>query len=124
MFLAYPRLARLGSLACVIFLPGPVAASEPFRRLFGPEISASLVGRELTDEAHWRLGFEPDGRLTSFSLGRPGTGRWSVQADELCLERGSPPSLLCYEVWAAGRQIELRREPGPPEEGVLVAPGG
>jgi hypothetical protein len=76
---------------------------------------------ELTDETHWAYQFEKTGRLPAFSTGRTRTGSWRVDNDELCLER-EVDGLRCFEVWISGRRVELRREPGPPDEGILQKP--
>lgn len=77
----------------------PAEAADSFRQLKGSEIKARFAGTELTDEAHWAYVFGRDGRTTSFSLGKQGSGTWRVGKDEL-----------------------LRREDAIPEEGVLQKP--
>lgn len=104
---------------CVV--PGPASADEPFRRLTRAEIQSRFTGMELTDETHWSYRFEKAGRLASFSTGRAGTGAWRVENDELCLNR-EVDGLRCLEVWILGKRVELRREPGPPDEGILQRP--
>ncbi|WP_449409703.1 hypothetical protein [Methylobacterium komagatae] len=98
-----------------------VRAGEPFRRLTGAEITARLTGKELTDEVHWAYVFGKAGRLTSVSLGTRGTGTWRVRDDELCLD-GGPDGARCLQVWSSGQRVELRREGGLPDEGILQTP--
>jgi hypothetical protein len=100
---------------------GGVEAGEPFRRLTGAEITARLTGKELTDEVHWAYVFGKAGRLTSVSLGTRGTGTWHVRDDELCLD-GGPDGRRCLQVWSSGQRVELRREGGLPDVGILQTP--
>jgi hypothetical protein len=96
-------------------------AAEGFRQLRGSEIRSHLAGMELTDNIHWALVFGKGGRLRSFEMSKVGTGAWRVGKDELCLDR-KPDGVRCYEVWVSGRNVQLRHEPGIPEEGVLQKP--
>lgn len=109
-----------------LLLAIPLAASsagsgENMQRIKGGEIKARFAGMEVTDDVHWAYVFKPGGKLTSFSMGKPGTGTWRVQKDELCLEL-PVDGARCFEVWMAGKKVELRREPALPEEGVLQKP--
>src|SRR5215217_2332882 len=94
------------------------AWAESLRRLGGSEIAVRFKGKEFTDQVHWALTFDKGGRLNSFSMGRASTGRWRIEKDELCLDRENNDS-RCYEVWASGGTVQLRREPELPEEGIL-----
>ena len=76
---------------------------------------------ELTDEVHWAFVFGKADALSIFSMGRTGTGTWTVRDDELCLDL-PVDGLRCSEVWMAGTRVELRREAAPPEEGMLQKP--
>lgn len=97
------------------------SAADDFRRLRGKEITARFNGMEFTDEVHWAYVFEKGGRLNIFSMGRPGMGSWKVDKDELCLDR-PPDEPRCYEVWVSGQNVQLRREPEIPDEGILQKP--
>ena len=119
------RSRELGSLlvalaACLVFATTALAA-EPFRQLKRREIASRFTGMELTDEVHWAYVFEKGGRLNIFSMGRPGTGSWKVDNNELCLDR-PPDEPRCYEVWVSGQNVQLRREPEIPDEGILQKP--
>ena len=100
----------------------PVMAGEPFRKIKGNEITRRFAGQEFTDEVHWTYVFGKEGRLSSVSMGKEGSGRWRVDRDSLCLLPGSSPE-RCYEVWILGDRAQLR-EPGIEiyEEGVLQKP--
>ncbi|UHC20413.1 hypothetical protein LRS73_35340 (plasmid) [Methylobacterium currus] len=100
-----------------LVLAQPAPAAEVFRHLTGPQIRASLVGKEVTDEVHWAYVFAPDGRLQAVTMGRARTGTWRLQGDALCLDADP-----CVQVWMAGSHVELRRDGALPEEGVLQAP--
>jgi hypothetical protein len=119
------RHRNIGGLvvaAAVGFLLATTAlAAEPFRHLNGREIASRFMGMELTDEVHWAYVFERGGRLNIFSMGRPGTGAWKVDRNELRMDR-PPDEARCYEVWVSGRNVQLRREPEIPDEGILQKP--
>jgi hypothetical protein len=56
-------------------------------------------------------------------MGHKSTGKWRVQKDQLCLDHGSEPGGGCYEVWLAGKNVELRNQASSlPLEGVLQKP--
>jgi hypothetical protein len=97
------------------------AAADAYHRMKGREIASRFTGMELTDEVHWAYVFEKGGRLNIFSMGRPGTGAWKVDRNELCLDR-PPDEARCYEVSVSGRNVQLRREPEIPDEGILQKP--
>jgi hypothetical protein len=104
-----------------VLLATAALAAEPFRHLTSREIAARFTGMELTDEVHWAYVIERGGRLNIFSMGRPGTGAWKVDKNELCLDR-PPDEARCYEVWVSGQSVQLRREPEIPDEGILQKP--
>ncbi|MBP1181639.1 hypothetical protein [Methylobacterium sp. PvR107] len=102
--------------------PSGSAGAEPFRRLPGRDLTIRLPGMKLTDDVHWAYGFEKGGHLRSVSMGTLRTGFWRVQGDELCLG-GGPDGTRCFQVWAAGDGIELRRGDGSlPDVGTLRKP--
>jgi hypothetical protein len=107
------------AIASVLVFQASAGAAEKFQKLSGPQIRAKLAGMEITDEAHWADVFAANGTLISYSMGRKITGKWSLQRNELCIERGSDEG-GCYQVWLSGRKVELRREASSlPLEGVL-----
>jgi hypothetical protein len=112
-------IAMLGAFA----LASNAAAEQKFQKLTGAQIQAKFPGMELTDEAHWGEVFERNGTLTITSMGHKSFGKWRIQKDQLCLETGSEPGGGCYEVWLAGRNVELRnRASSTPLEAVLQKP--
>src|SRR5881397_1557983 len=114
------RLALLIAAALGAIAAEPWAQSaEKFQRLTGAQIQARLGGMEITDEAHWADVFAANGALTSYSMGRKNSGKWHVQNDELCIDRGNDGG-GCYQVWLSGKKVELRRAGSSlPLEGVL-----
>src|SRR5262249_28577373 len=84
---------------------------------------ARFPGMELTDESDWGEVFERNGALTITSMGHKSVGKWRIQKDQLCLDTGSEPGGGCYEVWLAGRNVELRNQASStPLEAVLQKP--
>jgi hypothetical protein len=90
--------------------PGnPATADEkPFVRLAGKEIRAKVIGRAVTDGAHWSDYFQKDGTLVSWSQGRKSNGKWEIHGEALCIAEELGTTATCYEVWVAGDQISLR----------------
>jgi hypothetical protein len=78
---------------------------------------------EFVRGSHWGDIFDPNGTLRTSSMGHKSTGKWRIQKDQLCLDRGQEPGGGCYEVWVSGKRVELRdRTAGYPLEGVLQKP--
>jgi hypothetical protein len=114
------RLALLAAaVLCAFAVEARAESTEKFQRLTGAQVQARLAGMEITDETHWADVFASNGTLTSYSMGRKSSGKWHVQKDELCIDRGKDDG-GCYQVWLAGKKVELRREGSTlPLEGVL-----
>jgi len=111
------------ALAGCVASAADAAAAEKFRKLNGAEIRAKITGMEMTDEVHSADVFAPDGGLTSYAMGRKSAGKWRVERDQLCFDRGKEPGSGCYEMWLAGYKIELKTTgPGVPFEGILRRP--
>jgi hypothetical protein len=104
------RLALLATaVLCAISVEAWAESTQKFQRLTGAQIRARVAGMEITDETHWADVFAASGTLTSHSMGRKSSGKWHVQKDELCIDRGKDDG-GCYQVWLAGKKVELRRE--------------
>jgi hypothetical protein len=98
-----------------------LAAEKP-QKLSGSQIQAKFAGMEVTDDVHWADVYERGGTLRSFSMGRKSVGKWRVQKDELCIDRRKEDG-GCFEVWLAGKNVELRRQGSTlPLQGVLQPP--
>ena len=110
------------TVAIFLLVAMPAAAADGFRQLMAREITTRLFGHEFTDEVHWSQVFERGGRLRSVSMGTVHAGAWRTRKDMLCLTEGSAGE-RCFQVWAAGNRIELRRDDGsPPAAGILQKP--
>lgn len=110
-------------LACTAFGSG-LMAEEKLQKLNGVQIRAKFAGMEFTDEVHLRDSYERSGKLTSNSMGRKRTGQWRVENDRFCVEYDKDPPAKCYDVWAAGKKVELRGEGLLPLQGVIEQPKG
>ena len=53
-----------------------------------------------------------------------GAGKWRAEKDQLCIEFEKEPLPTCYDVWLAGKQVELRREGLLPLQGTLELSSG
>jgi len=120
------KLITVAAVIVLVASGGLRAEAEPkFQKLTSAQIQAKFPGMELTDEAHWGEVFERNGTLTITSMGHKSTGKWRVQKDQLCMETGDAPGGGCYEVWLAGKNVELRNQlSSVPLEAVLQKPGG
>jgi hypothetical protein len=114
------RTTSIVAILCALAAPTTGAnAQDKFQKLAGPQIQARLVGMEMTDGVHWADVFSANGVLTTYAMGRKTTGKWHVQKDELCVDRGKDDG-GCYQVWLSGKKVELRREGSKlPLEGLL-----
>ena len=114
--------AAMVAVLCCVTLVDAVAA-ENFKKLTGGEIRAKVSGMEITDEVHSADVFGAGGALTSYAMGRKSAGKWRVERDRLCLDRGKEPGSGCYDVWLTGNKIELKTSgSGLPFEGILRRP--
>jgi hypothetical protein len=105
-----PVKCLIAALACgiggVVALDAGFVAAESLRKLSGAQIRGKLAGMQLTDEVHYRLVYERDGTLRSYSMGVKKVGKWVVEKDQLCLYLQEPDD-GCYEVSLAGNTVEM-----------------
>lgn len=99
------KMLGAATIGLALFGAGPVAADTP-KKLSGAQIRAMLAGMQLTDEVHYRLVYERDGTLQSYSMGVKKVGKWTVEKDDLCLYLGESDD-GCYQVTLAGERIEM-----------------
>jgi hypothetical protein len=110
--------AGLGLCVC-----GPNGeAAEKFQKLTGTQIRTKFTGMEMTDNVHFADVFGANGGLRTYSMGRKQDGKWRVEKDELCVDRGKDDG-GCYQVWISGKNVEFRRAGLPAAfEGILQHP--
>jgi hypothetical protein len=83
------RSAGAAMLLGLAVLPSAQSsAAEKFQKLNGSQIRAKFTGMEMTDGTHWADVFLTGGALTTYSMSRKTSGKWEVQKDELCVDRG------------------------------------
>ena len=86
-------------------------AADPFHRLSAREIRAKIVGKVVTDDAHWSQHFRPDSTLHSIVLSQLKQGTWKINGNTLCLTlktRKQATTTECYEVWMWKDHVEYR----------------
>ena len=116
------RLVRTTVLIAVVIVTAGAFGAERFQKLSGTQIHAKFAGMEMTDNTHFSDVFGASGMLESYGMGKKKIGKWRVQKDELCVDRGKDDG-GCYQVWMAGKKIEFRHEGSDfaIQEGVLKA---
>lgn len=100
------------ALGLVLTVVGAHAATT-FTRLSAREISAKIVGKVVTDDAHWSQHFRPDGTLHSIVLSQLRQGTWKINGNALCLTlktRQQETTTECYEVWMWKDHVEYREK--------------
>ncbi len=114
-------LAVAAGLGLCVGAPDSEAA-EKFQKLTGTQIRARFTGMEMTDNVHFADVFAANGGLRTYSMGRKQDGKWRVEKDELCVDRGKDDG-GCYQVWISGNNVEFRRAGLPAAfEGILQHP--
>ena len=103
----------LGALKLTILLFAPAygwnaQAQEMFKLLGEKEIRARVVGKDITDGAHWANYLRPDGVLRSSESGSKWTGTWKIRNNKLCMSNPNLESPNCNEVWMSGTNIRMR----------------
>jgi hypothetical protein len=97
-------------------------AAEKFQKLSGAQIRAKFTGMEMTDNVHFADVFGPNGALKTYSMGHMTDGKWRVEKDQLCVDRGKDDG-GCYQVWISGSNVEFRHDgPLAVSEGTLQRP--
>jgi len=77
-------------------------AEEQFKRVDEKQISARVVGKDITDGPHWSMYLRPDGVMISAESGGSSVGSWKIRNNRLCISYpasapGAQPE--CNEVW-------------------------
>lgn len=98
------------SMAAIILGAHVVHAGPAMHPLSEKELRQQVIGREVTDGAHWADRYLPDGRAEGHSLGKAYVGSWTIDNDELCLTRQAKRLRTeCFQVWLSGTRVEYRR---------------
>jgi hypothetical protein len=94
-------------------------AATTYTRLSAREIRAKIIGKVVTDEAHWSQHFRPDGTLHAIVLSQLRQGTWKINGNTLCLilKIRKQATTECYEVWMWKDHIEYQ------ENGATVMSG-
>jgi hypothetical protein len=120
--IAKDLLAAIGGVLALLATSGNGLAAEKFQKLTGSQIRAKFTGMEVTDHVHFADVFGTNGTLKAYSMGKKKDGKWRVEKDELCVDRGKDDG-GCYQVWMFGNNVEFRREGlAATLEGVLQRP--
>jgi len=87
-------------------------AADTFVRLSAQEIRAKIIGKVITDDAHWSHHFRPNGTMYSIVLAQHRQGTWKMVGNTLCLtlKTRRDQSLECYEVWLWKDHVEYQQK--------------
>lgn len=91
---------------------GAVGATDKFRQLTATQINAMVIGKVITDDAHWSDHFCADGTLKLIQMGETVRGTWRLDGNTLCVtraDRQGKSETECNEVWMSNENIEYRR---------------
>jgi len=101
---------HLVRLAIAATLLPALAATAKEVALTGPQISAAISGKYVTDEHHWGHRYFADGRVERSENGRQRTARWSVKGNRLCLLQPevSKDEPICYSVLRDGQEPQYK----------------
>lgn len=99
---------RLIGCAAVLVITLEARAGDQFRILDGKQIRSRMVGKDITDGAHWSLYLRPDGSVIGSESGESWTGSWKIRDNRLCMTQPSITSPVCNEVWMSGVNIRMR----------------
>ncbi|MCX7167179.1 MAG: hypothetical protein NTV11_13020 [Rhodocyclales bacterium] len=106
------RHTRIFLIALAMMWSAAVCATDSgFQRLSAANLRSTLIGKTVTDDAHWMDRFLLDGVLDSVELGESRRGAWVIEGGELCIKRKARrPVKECFEVWRKEDRIEYRRD--------------
>jgi len=100
---------------------GQVGAANKFRQLTAAQINAVVIGKVITDDAHWADHFYSDGTVRTVQMGETVRGTWRLDGNALCVTRpdkGGKSDTECNEVWISNESIEYRRFGATVAEGI------
>ena len=96
-----------GLIAITLILASTAAqAAGPARTLTGNEIRHRLVGKVISDGAHWHYYLKPGGAIAGEEINRPRKGRWHLEGNRLCIVivDGAQPD-ECWDVTEGGGKL-------------------
>jgi hypothetical protein len=99
------KVLAAATFGLAVFEAGPAAAGQ-LKKLSGSQIRDKMTGMQLTDEVHYRLVYDRDGTLRSYSMGVKKVGKWIIEKDQLCLYLGETDD-GCYQVTVSDDRIEM-----------------
>ena len=98
-------------VCCALFASSPAHPAGGFKRLDAVEINARIIGKVVTDKAHWSDRYDPGGKLRAIDLGVSKPGTWKLKGNEMCVIRSAKQAASeCFEIWASGDEVEYRRD--------------
>ena len=93
-------MLRYGLIAAMMLLTSPAAhGAEQAKTLNAEEIRHRLVGKVISDGAHWHYYLKPGGQIAGEEINRPRRGRWHLAGNRLCIaiQDGAQPD-ECWDV--------------------------
>lgn len=78
-----PRYFALAASLLTLAVASPALAQS--RSLHAREIRHRLIGKVISDGAHWHYYPKPNGAIDGEEINRPRKGRWHLQGDRLCI---------------------------------------
>jgi hypothetical protein len=95
----------LFALTLLVFATGAEAASQS-RKLSAKEMRQRLIGKVITDNAHWHYYLKPNGSIDADELNRSRKGHWHLEGDRLCIIiiAGAAPD-ECWDVAQDGEHL-------------------
>jgi hypothetical protein len=101
-----PRLPR-GLLAVALAMLATAAdGAAPSIPLTGKQIRQKLVGKVITDSAHWNYYLKPNGTIDALEHSLRRKGSWRLKGDRLCIAivAGAAPD-ECWDVAQEGKNF-------------------
>jgi hypothetical protein len=106
-----PQVFALALLLVGMISGSLTHAQEMFKLLSEKDIRARVIGKDITDSAHWVSYLRLDGVLFGSEMGNKWRGSWKIRNNKLCLSNPNLEGLNCNEVWMSGANIRLRENP-------------
>ena len=98
---------RWGLIAMSLILASTAAqAAGQAKTLTGKEIRHRLIGKVISDGAHWHYYLKPNGAIDGEEINRRRNGRWHLEGNRLCIVivDGAQPD-ECWDVTEGGGKL-------------------